>query len=180
MNVVTIADVVQLGSAAGPVSAVILHDESGQRAMPIWIGYNEAISIALGLREAPTTVRPRTIEFIKGVLEAAGATVEDVRITALREGTFYAVTRIRNSAGTIQEIDARPSDALGLAVHTGRSVFVAEEVLREAGKLIPDGKQPTGRGLDTMLQQFGMPVSGLAPLPDPVDVAFGMQEAQEK
>ena len=177
---VTVIDVVPFETPNARTSAVVLHDAAGHRALPLWIGQSEALSIALGLRQAPTALRPLTIQFIKGILEAAEAQVEDVRIVALREGTFYALARIRSHAGAIRELDARPSDALALAVHTGRPMYVAEELMQAAGTPVPPGEQPTGRGLDALMQQFQSPGRDSAPLPDPVAFAFGMeQEAQQ-
>ena len=65
--------------------------------------------------------------------------LEEVRIELLRDDIFYATARIR-SDNTLHEIDARPSDAIALAVATGSPVFVSEEILDMAGVALPEGK----------------------------------------
>ena len=77
------------------------------------------------------TQRPMTHDLLKNILDELGATVEGIDITELREGTFYAVIRIR-SHGQAHEVSSRPSDAIALAVRAGAPIFAAEEVLEEA------------------------------------------------
>ncbi|HZO90566.1 MAG TPA: bifunctional nuclease family protein [Chthonomonadaceae bacterium] len=171
---VKVADVVPQEHLGSKATSVVLHDQMGHRALPMWIGHVEAMSIALGLRQPPGTLRPMTIQFIKGLLEAAGAQLEDVRIVELREETYYAVARIR-SGERVQEVDCRPSDAIALAVHTGRPIYVAEEIFESQGKPIPEGTRPLGKGIDTLMQQWEATFSG-AGSPDPVAFAFGLEE----
>lgn len=73
------------------------------------------------------------------ILKAAGATLDEVRIETLKDETFYATAKIR-SGDTVNEIDARPSDAIALAVATGSPVFVAEEILEKCAVTLPEGK----------------------------------------
>lgn len=114
---------------------VVLRDTSSPRYLPIWIGPFEAEAIAAELQgvRAP---RPMTHDLLKNVLAHLGAQVTHVLITSLRGDTFYARIFL-DAAGQITDIDSRPSDAIALAVRTQSPIFVAEEVLAQAG-LEPD------------------------------------------
>src|SRR5262249_27242765 len=92
MTRVTIADVLQK-PLMGHCVAVLL-DEPGQRALPVWIGSAEALAIAIGMTGFPVD-RPITSQFVAALLNATGAGVEEVRIDALKENTFYATVRLR-------------------------------------------------------------------------------------
>jgi RNA polymerase sigma factor (sigma-70 family) len=119
-------------------SVVVLHDEAHHRALGIWVGQAEAFAIDRGLRQSPLP-RPMTMNFIASILHSLGAVLEEVRIESLKEQIFYATTRIR-SVNMLHEINARPSDAIALAVVTGTPIFVSEEVLGKAGVALPEGK----------------------------------------
>ena len=133
---VTIVDSVRL--LKQKLSAVVLLDEVGHRALGIWIGEAEATMIDMGLNQTELP-RPMTMNFMASILKAAGATLEEVRIETLKDEIFYATAKIR-SGDTVNEIDARPSDAIALAVLTGSPVFVAEEILEKCGVALPEGK----------------------------------------
>jgi RNA polymerase sigma factor (sigma-70 family) len=127
---------------------VILLDREGGRVLPIWIGPSEGEAIAMGLKDYPVP-RPLTHGFLANVIDAIGATVEEVRVEALREDTFYAVVKLC-SGKTVRELDARPSDALALAVLTGSPIYVAEEVIEKAGIKLDEKvgeEQPLRKGL---------------------------------
>ena len=154
---VTIADVVKRESSGEQPGhprvhyVVMLLDEAGRRVLPIWVGGWEGDALAIGLRGV-STLRPMTFEFISKLLEAAGVTIDEVRVEALKGDTFYAVVKLR-SGDTVREVDARPSDALALAVRTGSPIFAAEEVLARAGVDIPSefGSTPAGKGVDSII-----------------------------
>lgn len=118
--------------------AVILRDDAGQRYLPIWIARMEALTITLGLAGI-TPPRPLPAHFLASVLKISGVHLEEVRIEALKSGIYYAVARVRNGE-QVSEIDARPSDVLGLAILLGCPVFVAEEVLTHHSIALPEGK----------------------------------------
>ena len=140
---------------------VVLLDESGQQALPIWIGSFEGISIALGVRNL-STLRPLTFNFVASLLEALGAELEEVRVEALRDNTFYGVAKMRIGA-QVKEVDARPSDALALAASTGSPIYVAEAVMEQAGRIVREGIEmqegiremppPSGEGFDEILEE---------------------------
>ena len=136
---------------------IVLQDEAGQRALPIWVGPFEGQSIALGLSDF-SYVRPLTFNFFASLLQALNAQVEEVRIEMLKETTFYATVKIRRGK-TIREVDARPSDALALAVRTGSPIFVAEDVFKSAGSDISKIAKEfsTRNGVESILGEFRDP-----------------------
>lgn len=109
--------------------ALILQEVDGTRRLPIVIGQDQAQSIALELQDVKP-IRPVSHDLLKSVIEALGGHVIEVTVTELRDSTFYAVIRID---GASDELDARPSDAIALAIRSGAPIYVEEEVMREAG-----------------------------------------------
>lgn len=110
---------------------VILKDTERERFLPIWIGPWEANAIAMKL-QGLTPERPLTHDLFASVLEELGATVREIVIADLADETFHARILL-DAAGTLHEVDARPSDALALAVRTGVRIYAAESVLDRAG-----------------------------------------------
>jgi hypothetical protein len=113
---------------------VMLEEAQGEhRRLPIWIGPYEAQSIATGLarEEAP---RPNTHDLIKSIFEGIEGTIERVVITELREGTYYAVIEAAVDGRRVS-VDARPSDAIAVAVRIGAPVFALEAVLGQAASV---------------------------------------------
>jgi len=109
---------------------VLLREVDGDRLLPIWVGAPEGNMLALHLR-GETTPRPMTSDLLVEIVRVLGARVERVAVTALREKTFHGVVALAVD-GRVEEIDARPSDALNIAVRVGAPIFVAEEVLAES------------------------------------------------
>ena len=134
---------------------IVLHDEEGKRLLPIWVGPNEGESIAIGLSDFATP-RPLTHNFYTSLLQAINAKVEEVRIVALKKGTFYAVVKMRCGKKT-SEVDARPSDGIALAVLNDVPIFVAEEVLETAGINIPETVKgsPNRKGVEKIINEMG-------------------------
>lgn len=128
--------VVVLGLSANPANtnayALILKEVEGNRRLPIIIGAFEAQAIALEM-EGVIPPRPMTHDLTKNIIEALGATLEEVFINELRDGTFYARIKFDNPS---IDIDARPSDAIALAVRFSAPIYVDEEILEETG-LVP-------------------------------------------
>ncbi len=110
---------------------VILKEKEGDQWLPIFIGATEAHTISL-LLQGLKYVRPLTYDLFHNLLEASTSEVEKVEITELKENTFYALVYLKTGNGT-RKIDARPSDAIALALKTDAPVFVAPEVFTEAG-----------------------------------------------
>ena len=131
---------------------VILYDEEGHRALVIWVGESEGFAILHGLTnyDAP---RPMTQTFIARLLQAADAEVEYVLISALKNETYYATVRVR-SGEQVRDVDARPSDALGLALEMDVPIYVSAEVLQQTGRPIPAGHAPTGKGMASIEEHW--------------------------
>ena len=126
-------DIIGLSTSpsSGGAYALVLGEVGGNRRLPIIIGAFEAQAIALELEKIQPP-RPMTHDLIRSLFDALGAEVTDVVIDDLREGTFFA--KIRYGAdGDEATLDARPSDAVALAVRTDAPLFVAASVLDEAG-----------------------------------------------
>jgi len=118
---------------------VVLRERGGERRVPIYIGGPEATALAFNL-EAVETPRPMTYAMAASLAAAAGARVSEVRITTLAESVIYAVVRIDGLAGP-QEVDARPSDALNLALVSGSPIFVDATVFSALDDAWPRWKQ---------------------------------------
>jgi RNA polymerase sigma factor (sigma-70 family) len=114
---------------------VVLEEVGGQRRLPIWIGHFEGEMLVILLRQVDTP-RPLTLTFAANVLQAAGGRLREVRVHKLVDETFYAEAAIEGSGG-LQVVDARPSDALSLALTVGAPIYVDARVL-EAAALRPD------------------------------------------
>lgn len=129
-----------LGISTSPSSngayALILQESDGQRRLPIVIGAFEAQAIALEM-EGIRPPRPMTHDLLKNSIELLGATLVEVIINDLNDGTFYAQLILDTASG---EIDSRPSDAIALAVRFQAPIFITEEVMNEAG-FVPEGNE---------------------------------------
>lgn len=131
---------------------VILMNEDRQRLLPIWIGPFEGNYIAMQLLGDTLIPRPLTYDFLANILTAIGAVLEEVQISDLQGNTYYATVKLR-VGDTVQLIDARPSDAMALALRLKRKIYIAEEILEKAGREIPEkykGK-PLRKGLEQLV-----------------------------
>lgn len=124
--------------ASGGAYALILKEVEGNRRLPIIIGAFEAQSIALEM-EGIKPPRPLTHDLMKNILESMGAELAEIIISELKDGTFYAKLSFDS-----QEIDARPSDAIALAVRFGAPIFVSDKVMEEAAFLPENEETETG------------------------------------
>jgi RNA polymerase sigma factor (sigma-70 family) len=106
---------------------VVLREQEGLRRLPIWMGAGEGNALALHLHQA-TTPRPVSADLMAELVRLLGGAVEQVAVTKLEGKTFYAEVTVDG-----QTVDARPSDAINLAVRTGAPVVVSATVLDEAG-----------------------------------------------
>jgi RNA polymerase sigma factor (sigma-70 family) len=126
--------------------AVVLRERSSERRVPIYIGAAEATALAFSL-ETVETPRPMTYAMMSQLLEAAGAKVTDVRITHLEDRTIFAVVVVDTPSGP-REVDARPSDALNLALVTGAPVFVASRAFEALECALQDWQRYPDRARD--------------------------------
>ena len=126
-------DIIGLSTSpsSGGAYALVLGEIEGNRRLPIIIGAFEAQAIALELEKIQPP-RPMTHDLLRDLFDAVGGRVTDILIDDLREGTFFA--KIRYSLdGEDHQLDARPSDAVALAVRAEAPIFVTAHVLEEAG-----------------------------------------------
>lgn len=121
-------------SISGGGYAIILKELEGERRLPIIIGQFEAQAIAFEL-EGMHPPRPLTHDLLKNVVEMFGYTVERVTISELRDSTFYA--KIKFDALDSEELDARPSDAIALAIKFGAPIYIMSYIMDEIG-FIPE------------------------------------------
>lgn len=113
--------------------ALILKEINGYRSLPIIIGAFEAQSIALAMEKLPTP-RPLTHDLMKSLLELFNAIVNEVYINDLRDGTFFARIIFENPP---MDIDARPSDAIALALRLDVPIYVKSDLISQAGINVP-------------------------------------------
>lgn len=132
---------------------VILKETGRDRYLPIWIGPWEASAIAMRLQGlAPE--RPLTHDLFASALEAVDARVARVVISDLADETFHATLYVERD-GNVGEVDARPSDALALAVRVGAPIFAAPSVLDQAGLGADGGLGDEGEEGGSLLESTG-------------------------
>jgi bifunctional DNase/RNase len=117
--------------AASRSPIVLLRDPSGRRQVPIWIDQAQAQNILAGLSEARPP-RPLSHDLMVSLLELGGLCLERVVINTIEESTFRAVMKLSSADGESSELDARPSDAIALALRTGSGIWMLEEVVADA------------------------------------------------
>ena len=126
--------------AASRTPIVLLRDPSGRRQVPIWIDQSQAHNIMAGLQGAEPP-RPLSHDLMAALLVAGGLELERVIVHAIEDSTFHAVLKLRQTDPLdaadeddviLHDVDARPSDAIALAVRTGSSIWMLEEVVAEA------------------------------------------------
>jgi bifunctional DNase/RNase len=115
---------------------VILKDMDGSHYLPILIGPFEATAIALALEGAPVP-RPLSHDLMRSILESLDTTLEQVIVHDIRDSTFFAKLILRTN-GELQEIDARPSDGIALALRMQAPIYVSDKIVLE--EATPDKK----------------------------------------
>ena len=121
------------GLMIDPVSnmpIIILKNGDGQSVLPIWVGIFEANAIAMQLEEI-VSPRPMTHDLLKNVIEGLEAEVKRVVITDLKENTFFASIHLERGGADLA-VDARPSDAMALALRAAAPIFVDPSVLSKS------------------------------------------------
>jgi len=140
--------------AGSPV--VLLETLPGQRVMPIWVGMFEARAIAMEI-EKVVPPRPMTHDLIKNLLEGMQAQVANIVITDLKENTFYARIAV-STGGRDLEIDARPSDAIALALRVKAPIYVTQTVFDNAPAVDLPSTEATPV---TVLKRYGLTLQDL-------------------
>ena len=112
---------------------IILRDDAGDRVLPIWVGVFEANAIALQI-ENVATPRPMTHDLLRNVIQDLDGQVQKVVVSELKDNTFFAVFHLAVRGDPVL-VDARPSDAIALALRTKAPIYVEEEVIDNAKAL---------------------------------------------
>jgi bifunctional DNase/RNase len=132
---------------------VILRDKEGQRVLPIWVGIFEANAIALQI-ENVATPRPMTHDLLRNVIQDLKASVQKIVVCDLQENTFYALIYLSVDGDTVA-IDARPSDAIALALRARAPIFVEETVIDAAKTMDPSSDKADTDRLHKWLESLG-------------------------
>ena len=145
---------------------VLLRDPSGRRQVPIWVDHAQAHNIMIGIQN-PSSKRPLSHDLMMELLKAGNLYLDRVIIHSIEESTFQAVLKLQvsrsdeakenNDSPSLIEIEARPSDAIALAVRTSASIWMLEEVVAEAS--IPVDADADAKDQD----QFRQFVENLSP-----------------
>jgi bifunctional DNase/RNase len=125
---VTVAGVTVDPATKSPI--VILREPETGNVVPIWIGLFEANAIALAL-DGTELPRPMTHDLMKSILHATGTLLRSVEIADIRESTYFALLHLEGNGESVR-IDARPSDAIALALRCGARILVSETVLAQS------------------------------------------------
>jgi bifunctional DNase/RNase len=131
---------------------VILRDKDGDRVLPIWVGIFEANAIALQI-ENVTTARPMTHDLLRNVIQDLKASVERVVVSDVHDNTYYAMIYLTLNGETLA-IDARPSDAIALALRARAPIFVEERVVEHARTADFTADKPDSERLQKWLENL--------------------------
>jgi bifunctional DNase/RNase len=125
---------------------VVLRETDSKRYLPIWIGPFEADAIAMAI-QGHEPQRPMTHDLLKSLITDMGGEISHILINDIQDNTFYARIVIA-SGGTNVEVDARPSDAIALAVRTDVEIYVEPKVLDQAGVFFEDEETPASSAIE--------------------------------
>lgn len=131
---------------------VVLRDLEGQRVLPIWVGVFEANAIAV-LIENITLPRPMTHDLLRNVITDLHAQVDRIIVNDLRDNTFFAVIQLL-VGGERVAVDARPSDAIALALRARAPIFVEEHVVDHARNAEPNEQSGEAERLQKWLENL--------------------------
>jgi uncharacterized protein len=137
---------------------VLLRERGGDRYLPIWVGASEASAIAFA-QNGVVPPRPLTHDLLKDVIEALGRTLEEVRITEIKDNVFHA--ELAFDGGLV--IGSRSSDAIALALRVGCRIVGADEVLEAGGVAVPDEDDDEVEKFREFLEQISPEDFGTTP-----------------
>lgn len=133
---------------------VFLKEIDGERILPIWIGPNEALAIAMGL-EGVKVERPLTHDLIKNVINGLNASIMKIVVNDIQNNTYYARIYLK-AKNSITEIDARPSDSIALAIRESAPIYVDEKVLNKGATFIITAEEDLKKHFQEIrLEDFG-------------------------
>jgi uncharacterized protein len=127
---------------------VILKDSDNKLNLPIWIGLMEATAMATEL-EGIKMARPMTHDLLRTMVDTLGGMVESVEVTDLKDSTYYAVIYLE-VGGRKVSVDARPSDAISLALRAKSPIFVAKKVLEASSSVQQKAEEPQEHNLSNV------------------------------
>ncbi len=149
--------------------AVVLRVKDSNLFLPIFVGHFEVEAIRLKLMDIEVQ-RPMTHDLLDSIIDNLGATVDRIIVSELKEDTFYAKIIVNYDSRTF-EIDARPSDAIALAVRSGDSIFAEESVLEKAGVNIEEKDLDQATDADiSMLEDEVVNLSAFSDFIDSLDL----------
>ncbi len=131
---------------------VILRGVAGDTILPIWVGVYEANAIALEI-EKISTPRPMTHDLIKTIVTGLDVTVQKVVVNELKDDTFYALIWMEKNGESVS-VDARPSDALALALRLDCPIFVDDQVLKTSKMVTTASDKNNNEELRRWLEQL--------------------------
>jgi bifunctional DNase/RNase len=161
-------------ASSGVPLVVLREDDAPHRLLPIFVGGPEAAAIAVAMSGQPSP-RPLTHDLMAALVTSLDGQLDSVEVTELREGSYLATLSMHGPAGE-QRLDTRPSDAIALAVRLGAPLYVADEVLDEAGTLPPtegDEAVMDDASIDQTVEEFRAFLDDI----DPSQFAGGAGEA---
>jgi bifunctional DNase/RNase len=137
-------------TTSGAPLVLLREHDTPHRVLPIFVGGPEAASIAIAL-SGQASPRPLTHDVMASLVQSLDAHVDAVEVTDLHDGAFLAAISVSGPGGG-HRLDTRPSDAIALAVRLGAPLFVSDEVLDEAGAVIPEA--PDDEAIDEAVAEF--------------------------
>jgi bifunctional DNase/RNase len=132
---------------------VILRDKTGNHVLPIWVGLFEANAIALQI-ENVTMRRPMTHDLLRNVIHDLDATIEKIVVSDIQDNTFYATICLQVHGHPVI-VDARPSDAIALALRARATIFVEDSVIENAKPFEAGAEKPDAERLQKWLEDLG-------------------------
>ncbi len=129
---------------------MILRDLEDKKTLPIWIGILEASAIASELEKLKFS-RPMTHDLIKNIFEEVDIKVKRVEVTDLRDNVYYATIHLQKGDNTYK-IDARPSDAIAIALRTGSPIFVENSILEKSKSIELSTDRDKKEGAQNLLE----------------------------
>jgi uncharacterized protein len=147
-----------------PTAVVLLESLKEKKLIPIWIGNEEATSIAIEL-ENVTIPRPNTHDLIRNILQGVGAAVHRITLTDLRNNVYYATITLRLK-GQEHQIDSRPSDAIAVALRMKAPIYASPQLIAKASQVpfSEKGKEETLKIMGLQLQELTPALASLMDL----------------
>ncbi|NJO70023.1 MAG: bifunctional nuclease family protein [Bacteroidetes bacterium] len=158
-----------------------LFNIESQKVLPVVIGEDLALPLVAGLKKLEMP-RPITFSLLANILQTNNLKPEGAYITAIEKGVFCAVLKVNTPDG-VQDYDARPSDAINIAVLMGCPIYVSNDVLGKAGIEVPDkyrNHAPSGKGIDQLISALEDKKAKVGKLAQTKKTASEMQEHAER